>query len=383
MHVRPWTALILGSAVLLVAAAAACKPDVPSGEKPVAGAVSDAPAPADNGHQHAPPPPPGPAPAPSSSGPDAGHDLGHTAGLAYDPKKIPPGVPGIGKDWIENTGELPTPSNDEVSSFRTVCQYSHMSSDDPIVYPGQPGAAHLHMFWGNSLTDANSTAESIATKGNGTCRGGTVNRTAYWAPAVIDTHTGTPIAPDLIHVYYKSGYLGVKPQQIQPMPAGLRMIAGNAKATAPQDYVGWKCWDVGGASKAPIPKCGVGDSIAMTVEFPQCWNGKDLDSPDHKSHMSYAIEGKGCPAAYPVALPVITFNILYKVTPGLDTSGWRLSSDMYPANQPAGYSAHGDWFNGWKQDIEQTWIHNCVSVKKPVSCGSHMLGDGRVMGFDV
>jgi len=164
------------------------------------------------------------------------------------------------------------------------------------------------------------------------------------------------------------------------MPPGLRMVAGNAKATGPQDNAGWKCWNAGGASRPTIPRCAAGDFIAMTVEFPQCWNGKDLDSADHKSHLAYATPGRGCPAAYPVPLPVITFNVLYPVKSGTDTSGWRLSSDLYPASQPAGYSAHGDWFNGWKQDIEQTWIHGCVN--RPVSCGSHMLGDGRAMEGD-
>ena len=129
-----------------------------------------------------------------------------------------------------------------------------------------------------------------------------------------------------------------------------------------------------------MPKCTVGDFVTMTVEFPQCWNGKDLDSADHKSHMAYAIPGHGCPSGYPVPLPVITFNVLYPMTKGTDTSGWRLSSDTYPAGMPAGYSAHGDWFNGWKPDIEQTWIHGCVN--RPVTCGSHMLGDGRVMEGD-
>ncbi len=50
---------------------------------------------------------------------------------------------------------------------------------------------------------------------------------------------------------------------------------------------------------------------------------------------------------------------------------------MYDAVKPAGYSIHGDWFNGWKDDIKNTWINGCV--RRPVSCGSHMLGDGRVI----
>src|SRR6186997_1313745 len=37
------------------------------------------------------------------------------------------------------------------------CDYSHSKTDDPIVYPGQPGASHRHDFFANVTTDAYST----------------------------------------------------------------------------------------------------------------------------------------------------------------------------------------------------------------------------------
>ncbi len=133
------------------------------------------------------------------------------------------------------------PMNTDIGAFRTVCDFSHMAFDDPIVYPGQAGRSHLHAFFGNSGTDANSTAESIAGSGNSTCRGGTINRTAYWAPAVIDTRDGTPVKPDVLIAYYKTGYRGIAPAAVQPMPAGLRMIAGDSKAQRAQS---WRTGDI-------------------------------------------------------------------------------------------------------------------------------------------
>jgi hypothetical protein len=93
--------------------------------------------------------------------------------------------------------------------------------------------------------------------------------------------------------------------------------------------------------------------------------------------MAYAIATRGCPASHPVPLPVISFNVLYPIGPHTDVSGWRLSSDVYDRARPAGYSVHGDWFDGWREDIKNTWIQNCVN--RPVTCASHLLGDGRVM----
>ncbi|MEI6403953.1 MAG: hypothetical protein WCP59_17400, partial [Actinomycetota bacterium] len=41
--------------------------------------------------------------------------------------------------------------------FVVECGFSHAGTDDPIVYPGQPGASHEHVFFGNTGTDAAST----------------------------------------------------------------------------------------------------------------------------------------------------------------------------------------------------------------------------------
>jgi hypothetical protein len=38
------------------------------------------------------------------------------------------------------------------------------NSDDPIVFPRQPGAAHQHDFFGNTSTNAYSTDASLAGK---------------------------------------------------------------------------------------------------------------------------------------------------------------------------------------------------------------------------
>jgi hypothetical protein len=314
--------------------------------------------------------------APASPTPTDHASHGTGTGLTYDPAKIPAGHKGVGVADLANTGEKPGPDPDGIGAFRTVCEYSHMKPDDPIVKPGQAGASHLHTFWGNTATDANSTFNSLRAEGSrGTCRGGTVNLSAYWVPSVIDTRNGAPLAPDLIHVYYKSGYAGIKPSQITALPDNLRMVAGSATASGPQEYMGWSCWS-GGGKFATIPNCAKGDHVSMDVEFPQCWNGRDLDSADHKSHLAYP-RNKACPSSHPVAIPVISYHVLFRVKDGTSTSAWRLSSDTYDSGKPGGFSVHGDWFGAWDRQILETWTKNCV--QRTGSCGSHMLGDGRAM----
>jgi Domain of unknown function (DUF1996) len=72
--------------------------------------------------------------------------------------------------------------------------FSLLLYDDPILFPGQVGKLHLHTFFGNTRTSANSTALSIAQTGNSTCAGRIANRSAYWVPTLIDSKDGTPIA---------------------------------------------------------------------------------------------------------------------------------------------------------------------------------------------
>jgi hypothetical protein len=131
-------------------------------------------------------------------------------------------------------------------------------------------------------------------------------------------------------------------------------------------------------ASSSIPDCLAGDELWQTVSFPQCWNGRDLDASDHVSHMAYPT-GAGCPATHPVAIPEITFNIVYPVGEAGAPRHWRLASDTYDANLPAGYSSHTDWFNGWQPDIARSWVARCL--RPAVDCHSHLLGDGRRMDF--
>jgi hypothetical protein len=288
---------------------------------------------------------------------------------------VPLGDPGHSTVRIEATSEQPAPG-DGTGAFRIVCNYSHMNFDDPIVSPGKPGASHLHTFFGNTGVNAYSTASSIANSGNSTCLGGTANRSAYWVPTLIKKN-GRPAIPSSAIFYYKTGYNGIAPSTIKPMPAGLRMIAGDKNSSSTQEHAFWGCTEKYVGRLGSIPSAdvcgGAGKDIQMTVVFPQCWDGKNLDSADHKSHMAYPSRGR-CPSTHPVAIPEISFNIRYTI-PSIGTSGWRLSSDMYSTSQPGGFSAHGDWFNGWDTTIMNQWLKNCDNAAK--DCHAHLLGDGK------
>jgi hypothetical protein len=335
------------------------QPPVPAG--PVV-TVSTAPSTSDSasptatpsGQPGTPPASPGPARAP---------------GVAYDPGRIPAGSPGSGQVRVSRTGELPSP--DASGWFRTLCLYSHMRPDDPVRQPNRPGAAPLTMYWGNTAAGAASTGPSLLGGGNSTCRGGIADRSAYYMSAVIDTRTGTPIAPDEVHVFYSSGSdRRIRPNQVRELPAGLRMVTEVGR---------WSCWTIGSSIQPTIPTaCPANGHIAYEAVFPRCWDGRNLDSADHRSHVVSLVDG-ACPPHHPVVLPEISYHALYPVA-GSQPQTWRLSTDNYPADQPAGRGIAAGYIEGWAAELRTTWTDVCV--RRPVSCGSHLLGDGRVIQGD-
>lgn len=277
-----------------------------------------------------------------------------------------------------------------LGEFRVTCSPSHMSNDDPLVYPNQQGAAHHHTFYGNTSVNYKSDLMSFATTGNSTCSGGIMNRSAYWVPSMIDTNTGAPLLPmDGAIFYYKTGALDGS--IITAPPKGLRMITGDMTAKTPSEKPGamFTCINpvLGHSNGIPwtkhIPNCPVGNYLEMAETFPQCWDGKNLDSPNHQDHMAFPLHRPVappndfyCPATHPVPIPEVSIHLKFTVTKANQTQAWRLSSDNYPASQPAGYSSHADWVNGWDQTILNGIVKNCLNGKKDGH--AHLLCDGRM-----
>lgn len=387
----------------------------------------------------------------------------------------------------------------EQGTFRIRCAFSHFNYDDPIVFPNQPGAAHLHMYLGNNNVDHSSTTpESLRTSTDATCHGGPLNKTSYWVPGVLSplfqrledrsgpnrgylidadgrpvpilNANGEPqyqvvrptsrfqvdregrydennIVTDEPNLYYKFAGFGTVPGEetrrpTQVMPAGLRMIAGVFGTVAdPERAIRWDCPETrrrfdGERFLRHIPACrldnedlgeepDVVEIVRMQVFFPSCWNGEDLDTPDHAAHLAYPTRhptdreshpGLFCPGeltADPnddwVRLPRVQYLITYPVTeisaaPQLDENGrvvrdangnlilgtasWFIASDSYrtfgtlhdPAAPsdgpvlPGGQTAHGDWFMAWNQEIIETWVRSCINEER--HCANGQLGDG-------
>jgi len=63
----------------------------------------------------------------------------------------------------------------------------------------------------------------------------------------------------------------------------------------------------------PTKPCPAG--IMAIHHFPACWDGKNLDSPDHQSHMYSTTKGAfqeagPCPDSHPVRVPQVAYETM-------------------------------------------------------------------------
>jgi hypothetical protein len=216
--------------------------------------------------------------------------------------------------------------------FLVACAFSHTAGDDPIVHPGEVAGSHNHTFFGATTTDANSTAASLLAGGT-TCQD-PADHSGYWIPTLL--RGADPVTVVGARIAYAGG-----PGVAAP-PAGLKIVAGGVT------HAGFTCVTdrVGGGRPKPFAvaaafpaSCGAGTHLAAQIVFPDCWNGADLDSADHRSHLAYD-EAGACPTGYGVKVAQLTMIVDFATG---DTSGLSLSSGDAA-------SLHADFMNGWVQN---------------------------------
>ncbi|WP_214411169.1 DUF1996 domain-containing protein [Sphaerisporangium fuscum] len=255
----------------------------------------------------------------------------------------------------DGTTPRPRPTfTDQVThhEFQANCSWTANRPDDPIVFPGLPGASHMHTFVGNRTTNAGSTASSLLA--GGTSCTNPHDRSAYWFPSFykgdqLVQPTGNQV------IYYKSGILEY--WRVQPFPQGLRFVVGSPTATleqfrdSPGAVEGFECGDVSHSWDIP-QSCPAGTQVNVRYQAPSCWDGVHLDSADHKSHMAYPAGGY-CPASHPVAVPMLEFKIAFPASG--DLSQARLASGR-------GYTWHYDFFNAWDDPaILDALVTHCIN----------------------
>lgn len=264
-------------------------------------------------------------------------------------------------------GPITTRSN---HGNRIYCVVSHFSYDDPIIYPNQPGKAHLHMFWGSTALNAFTTPKSIHDEGSSSCEGGSNYKVGAWVPAVYNSFDEVVI-PEETFIYYK--LFGVSPENIarvREIPQGLGMLASADTRNFRSDNI----------TSSFVTRNGR-TSLQLNISFPSCvatddgtMNGNPVlsfrDMPGAlankvNSHVAYPGRGNevGCPTSHPYRFATPQFRIFFDAS----QTGTQpyLSSDAM-AGAPPMSTLHGDYMFGSAPSVNQA-ILQCVQEAR--TCG--------------
>jgi Domain of unknown function (DUF1996) len=257
---------------------------------------------------------------------------------------------------------VPAAQAAQIGQFVLRCAYSHSLSDDPIVFPGQPGASHLHDFFGNVGADASSTFESMLA-GETTCRVPS-DTAGYWAPAGF--MEGAKVRPGVMRIYYLGPAFG----RVETIPAGLQMVGGNKEAQSPAEnpHVSWSCGQTKDVSTphrdtpydcTPWAPYAFVDGIVASIDFPSCWNGTGLRPED----VTYPVSG-ACPPGFGHVIPKLSERVHYGVMNPMALDG-TLAFEL--SSGPA-YTLHADFWNTWQQERLDQLVADCLVAK--AHCGS-------------
>ncbi|MEO5874930.1 MAG: DUF1996 domain-containing protein [Streptosporangiaceae bacterium] len=224
---------------------------------------------------------------------------------------------------------------------------AHHNPDNFIVAPGvSNGAHHTHDYVGNLSADGFSTDQSLQAAGT-TCRQD--DRSTYFWPVLRqrngtsdvgeDGNVGTILRPTSANLRFR----GNPRAKVTAMPRFLRVITGNAKALSQAGNnanAQWSCTRFQNRITQKYPLCPRGSQVVRILDFPSCWDGVNVDSANHRTHVLFPDRATGACPAGTKAIPQLRMTLTYAVPQG---KGRAIALDSFPEEVHDPATDHADF----------------------------------------
>ncbi|GAA3233050.1 DUF1996 domain-containing protein [Actinocorallia longicatena] len=269
-----------------------------------------------------------------------------------------------------NRNEPRTARGGSAGSFVSQCGTNgnaHHNPDNFIVAPGvSNGAHHTHDYVGNLSTDGFSTDQSLQAAGT-TCRND--DRSTYFWPVLRvrngagdvgeDGNVGTILRPASANLRFR----GNPRAKVVAMPRFLRVITGNAKSVSQAGAnaaAQWTCTGFQNRITQKYPICPQGSRVTRILDFPSCWDGQNVDSANHRTHVVFPDKATGACPAGTKAIPQLRMTLTYNVSRAKARS---IALDSFPEEQHDPITDHADFEQVMPQRLTQR-IVTCVNTNR-------------------
>jgi hypothetical protein len=159
----------------------------------------------------------------------------------------------------------------------------------------------------------------------------------------LPNNTGGIVRPASVLIEYR----GNATSKVVTMPKFLRELTGDAKPTSRGPANARATWTCSGftdrlADKYPI--CPAGRQVQRVQDFPGCWDGKNIDSTNHRDHVAFADTGTGACKQGFVAIPQLRITLSYDIPHDVQVNG-QYALDSFPEEDHNPFSDHNDFIN--------------------------------------
>ncbi|MFE2045732.1 DUF1996 domain-containing protein [Streptomyces sp. NPDC059477] len=269
-------------------------------------------------------------------------------------------------------------------TFTTKCGTNandNHNTDNVIVAPGVTnGAHHLHDYVGNQNNDAFASDDVLANAGT-TCQN-PGDRSSYFWP-VLRLQDGTQDFDQNAAGGGTEGNAGriLEPRQAQlkfvgnrtgpvvAMPRALRIITGDAKAFVNGLANANTAWTCTGFEDRQLtdkyPLCPEGSDVVRLSNFQSCWDGQNIDSANHRTHVAFVQADGTCANGFQ-AIPQLQVRLVYDVpAPTIENGVVQnpFAVDSFPEQLHKPITDHNDFINFFSTKTMKKMV-NCINSGK-------------------